>query len=169
MFSLQGYGPSQHYLPHSEFCPAHLLWCGHRTFPLSCFSSPGSACLPRIWWLSFGLTPQVLNKAKYGPMWINRVGPQMHVNLASAPLLEQVMRQEGKYPVRDDMKLWKEHRDQQGLSYGPFTTWAGARGTGRGPQRTRPRNSGTQQPEDNGQSRISLCPLSPSLEKSLCV
>lgn len=66
--------------------------------------------------------PQVLNKAKYGPMWINRVGPQMHVNLASAPLLEQVMRQEGKYPVRDDMKLWKEHRDQQGLSYGPFTT-----------------------------------------------
>ena len=46
----------------------------------------------------------------------------MHVNLASAPLLEQVMRQEGKYPVRDDMKLWKEHRDQQGLSYGPFTT-----------------------------------------------
>ncbi|MXQ79268.1 hypothetical protein E5288_WYG000516 [Bos mutus] len=65
---------------------------------------------------------QVLNKAKYGPIWINRVGPQMHVHLASAPLLEQVMRQEGKYPVRDDMKLWKEHRDQQGLSYGPFTT-----------------------------------------------
>ncbi|XP_047629481.1 sterol 26-hydroxylase, mitochondrial [Phacochoerus africanus] len=65
---------------------------------------------------------QVLNKAQYGPMWINYVGPQIHVNVASAPLLEQVMRQEGKYPVRNDMDLWKEHRDLQGLTYGPFTT-----------------------------------------------
>lgn len=65
---------------------------------------------------------QVLSKAKYGPMWITRVGPQTHVNLASAPLLEQVMRQEGKYPVRNDMDLWKEHRDLHGLPYGPFTT-----------------------------------------------
>ncbi|XP_010986642.1 sterol 26-hydroxylase, mitochondrial [Camelus dromedarius] len=65
---------------------------------------------------------QVLNKAKYGPIWANRLGPQIHVHLASAPLLEQVMRQEGKYPIRNDMELWKEHRDQQGLTYGPFTT-----------------------------------------------
>ncbi|XP_025780288.1 sterol 26-hydroxylase, mitochondrial isoform X1 [Puma concolor] len=65
---------------------------------------------------------QMLNKTKYGPMWVTRLGPQMHVNLASAPLLEQVMRQESKYPVRNDMELWKEHRDQQGLAYGPFTT-----------------------------------------------
>ncbi|XP_003406106.1 sterol 26-hydroxylase, mitochondrial [Loxodonta africana] len=65
---------------------------------------------------------QMLNKAKYGPMWMTCVGPQISVNLASAPLLEQLMRQEDKYPIRDDMALWKEHRDQQGLSYGPFTT-----------------------------------------------
>ncbi|XP_007957652.1 sterol 26-hydroxylase, mitochondrial [Orycteropus afer afer] len=65
---------------------------------------------------------QVLNKAKYGPMWMTRVGSQSHVNLASAQLLEEVMRQEGKYPMRNDMALWKEHRDQQGLSYGIFTT-----------------------------------------------
>ncbi|XP_004376380.1 sterol 26-hydroxylase, mitochondrial [Trichechus manatus latirostris] len=65
---------------------------------------------------------QMLSKAKYGPIWRTRVGPQTSVNLASAPLLEQVMRQEGKYPIRNDMALWKEHRDQQGLSYGPFTT-----------------------------------------------
>ena len=64
----------------------------------------------------------MLYKDKYGPMWITRVGPQAHVNLASAPLLEQVMRQEGKYPLRNDMDLWKEHRDLQGLAYGPFTT-----------------------------------------------
>ncbi|KAM5270994.1 sterol 26-hydroxylase, mitochondrial isoform 1-T2 [Hipposideros larvatus] len=64
---------------------------------------------------------QVLSKAKYGPMWKSRVGPKSHVNLASAPLLEKVMRQEGKYPLRNDMDLWKEHRDQEGLAYGPFT------------------------------------------------
>ncbi|GAB5575991.1 sterol 26-hydroxylase [Prionailurus iriomotensis] len=39
---------------------------------------------------------QMLNKTKYGPMWVTRLGPQMYVNLASAPLLEQVMRQESK-------------------------------------------------------------------------
>ncbi|KAM8791943.1 sterol 26-hydroxylase, mitochondrial [Rhynchonycteris naso] len=65
---------------------------------------------------------QVLTRAKYGPMWITHAGAQTHVNLASAPLLEQVMRQEGKYPIRNDMDLWKEHRDLQGLAYGPFTT-----------------------------------------------
>ncbi|XP_045416019.1 sterol 26-hydroxylase, mitochondrial [Lemur catta] len=65
---------------------------------------------------------QVRNKAKYGPMWISHIGPQAFVNLASAPLMEQVMRQEGKYPVRNDMELWKEHRDLHGLAYGPLTT-----------------------------------------------
>ncbi|XP_014439711.1 LOW QUALITY PROTEIN: sterol 26-hydroxylase, mitochondrial [Tupaia chinensis] len=64
---------------------------------------------------------QVLNKAKYGPMWLTSLGPQNLVNLASAPLLEQVMRQEEKYPTRDYMELWKEHRIQRGLTYGPFT------------------------------------------------
>ncbi|XP_004427620.1 PREDICTED: sterol 26-hydroxylase, mitochondrial [Ceratotherium simum simum] len=65
---------------------------------------------------------QVRYKAKYGPIWITRRGPRLYVNLASAPLLEQVMRQEGKYPVRDYMDLWKEHRDLHGLAYGPLTT-----------------------------------------------
>lgn len=108
-----------------RFCPAHLLWCDYQIFPHP-IASLVNACLDRPWLFSFGWTPQVLNKAKYGPMWLTRAGPQTHVNLASAPLLEQVMRQEGKYPVRNDMELWKEHRDQQGLSYGLFTTWAGA-------------------------------------------
>uniref|UniRef100_A0A8C5KW91 Cytochrome P450, family 27, subfamily a, polypeptide 1 n=1 Tax=Jaculus jaculus TaxID=51337 RepID=A0A8C5KW91_JACJA len=60
---------------------------------------------------------QVLNKAKYGPMWISLAGPQSFVYLASAPLIEQAMRQEDKYPVRDSMELWKEHRDHQAICY----------------------------------------------------
>lgn len=62
------------------------------------------------------------NKAKYGPMWLSNSGPRLLVNLASAPLLEQVMRQDDKYPTRDSMELWKAHRDYQSLAYGPFTT-----------------------------------------------
>lgn len=55
-------------------------------------------------------------------MWISFTGTQKLVNLASAPLMEMVMRQESKHPMRTDMKLWKEHRDQRGFSYGIFTT-----------------------------------------------
>lgn len=65
---------------------------------------------------------QVLNKTKYGPMWTTSIGNYTNVNLASAPLLEQVMRQEGKYPIRDYMEQWKEHRDRKGLTYGIFIT-----------------------------------------------
>ncbi|XP_003464083.1 sterol 26-hydroxylase, mitochondrial isoform X1 [Cavia porcellus] len=65
---------------------------------------------------------QMRNKAKYGPMWLSNSGPRLLVNLASAPLLEQVMRQDDKYPTRDSMELWKAHRDYQSLAYGPFTT-----------------------------------------------
>lgn len=65
---------------------------------------------------------QVLFKAKYGPMWSTQVGQDYYVNLASPLLLEQVMRQEGKNPTRDKMELWKEHRMQHGVAYGPFTS-----------------------------------------------
>uniref|UniRef100_A0A8C6RXQ8 Cytochrome P450, family 27, subfamily a, polypeptide 1 n=2 Tax=Nannospalax galili TaxID=1026970 RepID=A0A8C6RXQ8_NANGA len=53
-------------------------------------------------------------------MWMSSFGLQSFVNLASAPLIEQAMRQEGKYPIRDHMELWKEHRDRQSLPYGLF-------------------------------------------------
>ncbi|XP_041506682.1 sterol 26-hydroxylase, mitochondrial [Microtus oregoni] len=65
---------------------------------------------------------QVLNAVKYGPMWTSAFGNQTLVNLASAPLLEQVMRQEGKFPIRDHMEQWKDHRDYKGLKYGIFIT-----------------------------------------------
>ncbi|KAM4836492.1 sterol 26-hydroxylase, mitochondrial isoform 2-T2 [Thomomys bottae] len=54
-------------------------------------------------------------------MWISYLGSQFFVNVASPSLMEQVMRQEDKYPIRDYMHLWKEHRDIQDLAYGVFT------------------------------------------------
>ncbi|XP_075141807.1 sterol 26-hydroxylase, mitochondrial-like [Leptodactylus fuscus] len=58
---------------------------------------------------------------KYGPIWVTNIGGQRMVCIASPQLLETLLKQEGKYPMRTDMNLWKSHRDQKGYSYGPLT------------------------------------------------
>uniref|UniRef100_F6WH61 Cytochrome P450 family 27 subfamily A member 1 n=1 Tax=Monodelphis domestica TaxID=13616 RepID=F6WH61_MONDO len=65
---------------------------------------------------------QVVLKSKYGPIWKLPLLPYTSVYLANASLMEQLLRQEGKHPLRHDMALWKEHRDSRGFAYGPFTT-----------------------------------------------
>uniref|UniRef100_A0A8C3SH68 Uncharacterized protein n=1 Tax=Chelydra serpentina TaxID=8475 RepID=A0A8C3SH68_CHESE len=64
---------------------------------------------------------QVLFRKLYGPMWKSTFGKYKNVNIGSPEILEQLLRQEGKYPMRSDMALWKEHRDIRQLPYGPFT------------------------------------------------
>ncbi|XP_034641725.1 sterol 26-hydroxylase, mitochondrial isoform X2 [Trachemys scripta elegans] len=63
----------------------------------------------------------VLFRKLYGPMWKSTFGKYKNVNIGSPEILEQLLRQEGKYPMRSDMALWKEHRDIRQLPYGPFT------------------------------------------------
>ncbi|XP_034641723.1 sterol 26-hydroxylase, mitochondrial isoform X1 [Trachemys scripta elegans] len=64
---------------------------------------------------------RVLFRKLYGPMWKSTFGKYKNVNIGSPEILEQLLRQEGKYPMRSDMALWKEHRDIRQLPYGPFT------------------------------------------------
>nr|XP_032801884.1 sterol 26-hydroxylase, mitochondrial isoform X1 [Petromyzon marinus] len=64
---------------------------------------------------------QVECKNRYGPMWKSKFGPYMVISVADADLIEQVIRQEGKYPIRFDMKNWTDYRDLRGYAYGPFT------------------------------------------------
>uniref|UniRef100_A0A671TA28 Cytochrome P450 27C1-like n=1 Tax=Sinocyclocheilus anshuiensis TaxID=1608454 RepID=A0A671TA28_9TELE len=54
----------------------------------------------------------------YGPIWRSRFGPFDVVNVATAELIAQVIRQEGRYPVRTDLPHWKEYRDMRGQAYG---------------------------------------------------
>ncbi|XP_054826542.1 sterol 26-hydroxylase, mitochondrial-like [Eublepharis macularius] len=64
---------------------------------------------------------QVIYKKLYGPMWKFVVGREISVSIASPEIMEKMMRQEGKYPMRCDMAEWKEHRNLKGLACGPLT------------------------------------------------
>ncbi|XP_043923337.1 sterol 26-hydroxylase, mitochondrial-like [Protopterus annectens] len=64
---------------------------------------------------------QIIQKKMYGPMWKSLFGPYKSISVANAELLEELLRQEGKYPMRNDMAIWKEHRDKRNFAYGPLT------------------------------------------------
>ncbi|XP_010884836.2 sterol 26-hydroxylase, mitochondrial-like isoform X1 [Esox lucius] len=61
---------------------------------------------------------QIEHKNIYGPVWRSRFGPFDVVNVASADLIAQVIRQEGRYPIRTELPHWKEYRDMRGQAYG---------------------------------------------------
>nr|XP_056720845.1 25-hydroxyvitamin D-1 alpha hydroxylase, mitochondrial isoform X2 [Euleptes europaea] len=64
---------------------------------------------------------QIESKAKYGPIWKASFGPILTVNVADPSLIEQVLRQEGKHPIRSDLSSWKDYRVSRGHSYGLLT------------------------------------------------
>ncbi|XP_029986526.1 sterol 26-hydroxylase, mitochondrial [Sphaeramia orbicularis] len=85
---------------------------------------PGPSQTTTLYWLfwrGYGDRSHALQgvqKALYGPMWRSRFGPFDMVNVASADLIAQVIRQEGRYPVRAPLPHWKEYRDLRGQAYG---------------------------------------------------
>ncbi|XP_072324787.1 sterol 26-hydroxylase, mitochondrial-like [Scyliorhinus torazame] len=60
---------------------------------------------------------QIIEHNKFGPLW--RTGDV--VNVADNNLIEQVVRQEGKYPMRANENIWKEQRKVRGLANGLIT------------------------------------------------
>ncbi|XP_018408063.1 PREDICTED: sterol 26-hydroxylase, mitochondrial-like [Nanorana parkeri] len=88
---------------------------------------PGPSLLTNIYWLFlrgyllYTHELQDIFKKKYGPMWKSSIGMFNTVYITDADLLETLLRQEGKYPMRVDMQLWKVHRHLRNLAYGPLT------------------------------------------------
>ncbi|XP_040913007.1 cytochrome P450 [Toxotes jaculatrix] len=64
---------------------------------------------------------QIEHSKIYGPLWKSKYGPLVIVNVASAELIEQVLRQEGRHPVRTDMPHWRGYRELRNQAYGPLT------------------------------------------------
>ncbi|XP_020506903.2 cytochrome P450 [Labrus bergylta] len=64
---------------------------------------------------------QIEHKKIYGPLWKSKYGPIILVNVASANFIEQVLRQEGRHPVRSDMPHWRTYRELRNQAYGPLT------------------------------------------------
>lgn len=64
---------------------------------------------------------QIEHKKIYGPMWKSTYGPISLVNVATADLIEQVLRQEGRHPIRTDMPHWRTYRELRNQAHGPLT------------------------------------------------
>ncbi|XP_033835648.1 sterol 26-hydroxylase, mitochondrial [Periophthalmus magnuspinnatus] len=85
---------------------------------------PGPSFAKSLYWILFkgfaqkGHLMQDFQKNLYGPIWRSRFGPYDLVNVASAELISQVIKQEGQYPVRVLLPHWKEYRELRGQAYG---------------------------------------------------
>uniref|UniRef100_A0A3B1K130 Cytochrome P450 family 27 subfamily A member 2 n=1 Tax=Astyanax mexicanus TaxID=7994 RepID=A0A3B1K130_ASTMX len=85
---------------------------------------PGPSLATTVYWLFVkgyadkSHAMQVEHKRLYGPIWRSRFGPFDVVNVATPELISQVIRQEGRYPVRTALPHWKEYRDMRGHAYG---------------------------------------------------
>ncbi|XP_028991589.1 sterol 26-hydroxylase, mitochondrial [Betta splendens] len=64
---------------------------------------------------------QIEHMKIYGPLWKSKYGPLVVVNVASADMIEQVLRQEGRHPVRSDMTHWRTYRELRNQAHGPLT------------------------------------------------
>ncbi|CAN9498485.1 unnamed protein product [Ophioblennius macclurei] len=64
---------------------------------------------------------QIEHSKLYGPLWKSKYGPMVVVNVAGADLIEQVLRQEGKHPIRSDMPHWRKYRELRNQAHGPLT------------------------------------------------
>nr|XP_032807072.1 sterol 26-hydroxylase, mitochondrial-like isoform X2 [Petromyzon marinus] len=95
--------------------------------PRSVKEIPGVGMLSSLYWLIIrGYVSeyhelQIIHHKRFGSMWTSYTGREMFVCLADPDLIEQLMRQEGPYPVRVIMSAWDDYLMMRGHSKGLLT------------------------------------------------
>ncbi|XP_068103198.1 sterol 26-hydroxylase, mitochondrial-like isoform X2 [Hyperolius riggenbachi] len=64
---------------------------------------------------------QRLYQKRYGPWWKASIARYKMVQIADPEILELVLRQEGRYPLRNPHDLWREDRAMRNVACGPFS------------------------------------------------
>ncbi|KAL4655581.1 25-hydroxyvitamin D-1 alpha hydroxylase, mitochondrial [Arapaima gigas] len=64
---------------------------------------------------------QLEGRQRYGPVWKASFGPILTVHVAEPELIEQVLRQEGRHPIRSELSSWKDYRELRGHGCGLLT------------------------------------------------
>ncbi|CAB1445238.1 unnamed protein product [Pleuronectes platessa] len=94
---------------------------------LKAMDEHGPNILTNLYWLFvkgyFQTTSQmqIEHRKIYGPLWKSELGPLTLVNMAQADLIEQVLRQDGKHPIRTDMPFLRLYQEMRNQAYGPLT------------------------------------------------
>ncbi|CAL8267515.1 unnamed protein product [Lota lota] len=87
----------------------------------------GPSFMRTLYWLiGKGYLPlshqmQIEHSKIYGPLWKSTFGPMVLVNVANADMIEQVLRHEGRHPIRTDMPHWRGYRELKNKAYGPLS------------------------------------------------
>ncbi|XP_061410646.1 sterol 26-hydroxylase, mitochondrial-like [Lethenteron reissneri] len=95
--------------------------------PRSVKELPGVGMLSSLYWLvirgylSEFHELQIIHHKRFGNMWTTYMGPELFVCLADPDLIEQLMRQEGPYPVRSSIPAWDDYHMMRGHSKGLLT------------------------------------------------
>ncbi|XP_078454419.1 sterol 26-hydroxylase, mitochondrial-like isoform X2 [Lampetra planeri] len=95
--------------------------------PRSVKELPGVGMLSSLYWLvirgylSEFHELQIIHHKRFGNMWTTYMGPELFVCLVDPDLIEQLMRQEGPYPVRMTLPAWDDYHLMRGHSKGLLT------------------------------------------------
>ncbi|KAM7406842.1 hypothetical protein PAMA_002851 [Pampus argenteus] len=122
-----GWNPQDYGDIHRRYAASTSTVMGDNTKLKSMEDLGGPGFMTTLYWLFvkgyFKTTQQMqIEHSKiYGPLWVSKYGPLVVVNVASAELIEQVLRQEGRHPVRTDMPHWRSYRELRNQAHGPLT------------------------------------------------
>ena len=60
---------------------------------------------------------------RYGPIYREKIGAMEFVSICDPDDVETLLRHDGKYPRRPELRAWKQYREDNGLQKGLLLQW----------------------------------------------